>query len=227
MICCIVVAAGRGKRFKSKIPKTLFLMQGIPIVEYCLRTLSMSPLIDEVILVMQKRFVNNTQVSIWKKSFSKLVRVVPGGKYRSQSVLNGLSHCSEKCDIVLIHDGARPFVSENLIGRVARAAEKYGACIPVWPVNGSVKLVKKNKVVSTILENELQIAQTPQGFRKEIIEKAFMLNRKNLRGLPDEASLCMKAGFDVYTVCGEARNIKITTRQDLRLALAICGSYAS
>lgn len=224
MICCIVVAAGRGKRFKSRIPKTLFMMRGIPVVEYCLRTFSASSLVDEVILVMQKKFINTSQVSAWKKSYNKLVKVVPGGKYREQSVLNGLLHCSKKCNIILVHDGARPFVSENLINRVIRATARYGACIPVWSVNGSVKSVKKDRIVSTISQGTLHIAQTPQGFRKEIIEKAFEFNKNHLKDFPDEASLCMKAGFGVHVVPGEVINIKITTKEDLQLAFAICGS---
>lgn len=224
MICCIIVAAGRGKRFKSRIPKTLFMMRGIPVVEYSLRTFSASPLVDEVILVMQKKFINTDQVSVWKKFYSKLVKVVPGGKYRELSVFNGLLHCSKKCNMVLVHDGARPFVSESLINRVIKATARYGACIPVWPVNGSVKSVKKNNLVSTISDGALYIAQTPQGFRKKIIKKAFEFNKKTLKDFPDEASLCMEAGFDVHVVPGEVRNIKITTKEDLQLALAICSS---
>ncbi len=225
MICCIVVAAGKGKRFKSKIPKTLFLMQGVPIVEYCLQTLSKCPLIDEIILVMQKKFIETTIVSKWKMSFSKIGSIVPGGRFREESVLNGLSCCSRKYDTILIHDGARPFVSENLIKRVIKATIKYGACIPVYPVNGSVKSVRKNRVISTIFEEGIQVAQTPQGFKREIIEKIFSIDIRNLKKFPDEASLCIKQGFDVYAIPGEAKNIKITTKQDLHLALAILNSF--
>ncbi|HPP66280.1 MAG TPA: IspD/TarI family cytidylyltransferase [bacterium] len=226
MTGCIIVAAGKGTRFKSRIPKTLFLIKGIPVIEYCLQTISMSSLIDEMVVVTQKRFINTRRVSMWKQSFSKITAVVPGGNCRERSVLNGLCHCSKKCDTILVHDGARPFLSEHLISSIVKTTQEYGACVPVSPVNGSVKIVKNNKILSTIFDKNLQIAQTPQGFKKKILEDAFELNKENLADFPDDASLCMKAGFPVHAITGDVKNIKITTRQDLSLALAICDSLS-
>lgn len=218
---CIIVAAGRGTRFKSKTPKTFYLLEGKPLLEYSLETFSNSTVIDGIILVVQKKFMKTKYISDLKQRFSKIKAIVPGGRFREESVANGLKYCPENWDIVLIHDGARPFVSASLIKRVVKGVLRNGICIPVYPVNGSVKVVKNNKVEHTIFEKNVGVAQTPQGFKRDIVEKIFFVNKKELKYFPDEASMCEKSGFFVYTTKGDVTNIKITTRQDLKIAKAI------
>ncbi|MGC8804658.1 MAG: IspD/TarI family cytidylyltransferase, partial [Candidatus Ratteibacteria bacterium] len=137
------------------------------------------------------------------------------------SVFNGISHCSTSCDTILVHDGARPFVTESLIASVIKGAEKYGACIPAYPVNGSVKIVKDSKLVSTIFETALQVAQTPQGFKREILKKIFLTYKNELDKYPDESSMCEQSGINVRVVPGEITNIKITTHDDIKIALSL------
>ncbi|MCX7705848.1 MAG: 2-C-methyl-D-erythritol 4-phosphate cytidylyltransferase [bacterium] len=218
MTSCIIVAAGKGRRFRSKVPKTFFPLIGRPMLEHCLMRISDSRLVDEIILVVQKKQMRTKNILRWKRLFPKIKSVVSGGAYRQESVLNGFLRCSKDCDIILIHDGARPFVSSGLIERVVRGVLKYGSCIPVYPVNGSVKIVKKGKLAGTIYEKDIVIAQTPQGFRRDILERVFLLNKKKLNNFPDESSMCEKSGYTVYTVVGEITNIKITTREDLQIA---------
>ncbi len=221
MTGCIIVAAGRGTRFKSRMPKTFFLLKDKPLLQYSLETFSKCEAIDEIVLVVQRRFLKNKYVLNWKKHFPKIKSFVAGGEFREESVLNGLKKCSNNCEVILIHDGARPFLTCNLIKRVEEAALKYGACIPVYPVNGSVKIVRNRKLAGTIYEKDVEIAQTPQGFRRDILEKIFKKYRKELNKFPDESSMCEKYGFPVHTIRGESTNIKITNRQDLKIALAL------
>ncbi|HOK79688.1 MAG TPA: 2-C-methyl-D-erythritol 4-phosphate cytidylyltransferase [bacterium] len=221
MTGCVIVAAGRGNRFKSKVPKILFNLAGMPVVEYSLKTFSVCPLIDEIVLVVNKQIMETDYITKWTGKFPKIKKVVPGGMSREESVLNGISQCSARCDTILVHDGARPFVTESLIASVINGAQAHGACIPAYPINGSVKLVKGNKLVSTIFETELQVAQTPQGFKREILEKVFQIYRNELDKYPDESSMCEQSGISVRVVPGEITNIKITTHDDIKIALSL------
>ena len=221
MTGCVIVAAGRGVRFKSNLPKILFPLDGIPVIEYSLRTFSMCSLIDEIVLVVNKQMMESDYVSKWNGEFSKIREIVAGGACREESVFNGISRCSKKCDIILIHDGARPFVTESLISSVIKGTKKYGACIPAYSVNGSVKLVKRKRLVSTIVEKGIEVAQTPQGFKKEILEKIFLTCGNQLNKYPDESSMCEQSGISVYVVSGEITNIKITTQDDVKIALSL------
>lgn len=218
---CIIVAAGRGTRFKSRTPKTFYILKDKPLLEYSLEAFSNSELIDGIILVVQKKFMKNKYLSDLKNRFLKIKTIVPGGIFREESVANGLKSCPANWDIILIHDGARPFVSTSLIKRVVKGVLKKGICIPVYPVNGSAKIVKNNRVEHTIFEKNVEVAQTPQGFKRHILEKVFSIKKKELKYFPDEASMCEKSGFFVYTTRGEVTNIKITTPQDLKIAKAI------
>lgn len=172
-------------------------------------------------MLFKKKCMTDMCVSKLKQFFPKIKAIVPGGRVRQESVLNGFLNCSKECDIILIHDGARPFVSVGLIKRVVRGVLKYGSCIPVYPANGSVKIVKNRKLMGTIFERNIGIAQTPQGFRRDILEKVFSAHREELENFPDESSMCEKSGYIVYTVAGEITNIKITTRDDLKIARAL------
>lgn len=221
MTGCIIVAAGRGMRFKSKMPKIFYPLQGKSVLEHSIMRVSGCTLIEEIIVVVQKKYIKSSYINVLKGLFPKIRAVVSGGKFREESVLKGFLNCSEDCDIILIHDGARPFISSRLIERVVKGVLKYGSCIPVYPTNGSVKIVRNKKLIRTLFEKGIEIAQTPQGFRREILEKIFSINRENLKNFPDESSMCEKSGYSVHTVAGEITNIKITTREDLKIARAL------
>ena len=226
MTSCVVVAAGEGTRFKSRIPKILYPLQGIPVLEYSLKTFSQCHLIDEIVLVINEKHRTHYCKMELTKKYPKIKNIVNGGSCREESVFNGFSKCSTISDTILIHDGARPFVTDRLIQAIIEAVNKYGACVPCYPVNGSVKIVRSGKLVCTIFEKDLEVAQTPQGFRREILEKVFSINKDRLSDYPDESSMCEKAGYYVKVIPGEITNIKITTRDDIKIASSLlCSGF--
>lgn len=149
------------------------------------------------------------------------VKLVEGGETRYRSVRNGfeaISFESEK-DVVLVHDAARPLASPGLIERVRQAAELHGAAVPVLPVQETLKEVHGNNIVGTFPREQLFFSQTPQGFTRRVLESAYrMIDSEPEELITDEAMLVEMAGFPVFAVPGEKRNIKITRPEDLELA---------
>ena len=218
MISSVIVGAGKGKRFKSTLPKNFFNLKGKKIIEYSLETFNAIDKINEIILVLPAEYVNCRETKKWKLLFSKLKHIVAGGKVREESVYNGLICCSPRNNIVLIHDGARPFVNKKLIERVINGTRKYGACIPVYEVFGSIKTVRNHFLAKTIENNKFFVAQTPQGFNRNILISLMNKQKDKLGQFPDESSIFQYFGYNVRIVNGDASNIKITRKEDLRIA---------
>ncbi len=209
----IVVAAGRGRRFGSR--KQWVELKGKGLVEGCVERFDRHPQVSDIVLVLNKE---NLKQGLQNK-FCKLSAVVVGGKERQDSVIAGLKEISPgENGIVLIHDGVRPLVSEELITRVIQAAREKGAAIPGIPVEDTVKKIQKNKVLGTLDRDSLCRAQTPQGFRYGILASALERARRDHYCGTDEASLVERMGGEVVVVPGEYCNIKITTPLDLKIA---------
>lgn len=214
MISAILVGGGRGERVKSSIPKAFIKIGGKEIFYYSL--LKFYKIADEIILVFPANYVEKWKEKIEKK-YSK-VKVISGGVERYNSVKNGLDMLENKDGIVLIHDVARPFFSENLVNKVIIGTEEYGACIPVIKVADTLKEIKGNFVVKTLDREKIFIVQTPQGFKVEIIKKAYAeCGKKGVFG-SDDSVLVERTGFKVYCTEGEYENIKITYPFDLKIA---------
>lgn len=222
----IVVAAGKGVRFKSKEKKPFAGLMGKPVLSYALITLQRSSLIDRIILVVDRPLIEKAERLVRKYRVNKVQHVVAGGKIRSESVKNGLSYVKNDTSLVLIHDGVRPLVSNGLIKKLIAAAGQYGAAISAVPVKPTIKLSKDGFfVTSTPDRRYLWEAQTPQVFKKEIIESGHLrgvkLHRVGVRGFTDDAALAEAAGIKVKIVKGDYKNIKITTVEDLKIAEAL------
>ena len=144
--------------------------------------------------------------------------VTAGGKEREDSVLNGLRVVPPGVKMVLVHDAARPFISMEVIKRVLAETAKSGAAIPVVPVKDTLKVVAGNKVVRTLNRSTLRAVQTPQGFRVEVLKKAFSKLGKKASLMTVDAAVAEAAGFTVKVVEGDAVNFKITTPDDLKQA---------
>ncbi|MCT4566524.1 MAG: 2-C-methyl-D-erythritol 4-phosphate cytidylyltransferase [Maledivibacter sp.] len=223
MNTAIILAAGRGTRMKAQLNKQYLFLKGRPIIAHTLNAFERSPLIDEIILVINKNDIELCKKNVLKKyRFKKVVKIINGGDQRQESVLNGLSHLNPKSEIVLIHDGARPLVSKEVIKRCIDGAKKFGAVSAGVPIKDTIKIMKEDGFVKfTPKRKDVWITQTPQVFKVEIIKQAHKFAAtENFLGT-DDAMLVEQIGREVKMVEGDYENIKITTPEDLITAEAI------
>lgn len=226
----IVLAAGRGKRMQSDVAKQYLLVRNKPVLYYSLKAFQDS-LVDEIILVTAEREIAYCKDEIVEKyAFSKVTQIVAGGKERYHSVHNGLKAC-EDADIVLIHDGARPFVDDAIIARNINTVKEYGACVTGMPVKDTIKISDAEGFVQETPRRDLiWTIQTPQTFRYDLIRNAYdtFLNNEEenckLYNVTDDAMVAeLFGGLKVKLVEGSYNNVKITTPEDMVLAEAILG----
>ena len=218
MVSAIVLAGGRGKRMGSAQSKQYIDLNGRPILYYTLNRFIDNKNIDKIILVIPEDELEFCQKEVLDKYKLKVDEIALGGKERQDSVYNGLKKAGES-DVVLIHDGARPFVSEKIIDDGIRFAKLYGAAAPGVMPKDTIK-VKNNKgfSVETPNRNNLVAVQTPQVFNyKMILECHEKVKEKKLE-VTDDTMVVELFGNDVYLYDGEYTNIKITTPEDLILA---------
>lgn len=217
MNSAIIVAAGEGKRFGAEMPKQFVEIHGKPLIIHTLQRFENCSAIDEIVLVLAATRIEDFRKEAPKFNLTKLKKIVPGGRTRAQSVFNGLEAVSENTVIVAVHDGARPLVSvEEIAATVKKAAETGAACL-VSGVSDTIKEVASGKITGTIDRKKLRRALTPQCFRLEILQKAFA-HADSSEEVTDECFLVEKLGYEIAVVEGSARNIKITTPDDLILA---------
>ena len=214
-VTAIIVAAGEGRRFGFS--KQFALLGEKPVLDRCLEIFETHKKVAAIVLVLK-------DVSLKKeylKRYRKIVAVAEGGKRRQDSVLSGFHQIDpEKAEIVLVHDGVRSLVSEDLIDRVIEAAREAGAAIPAIPVEDTIKLVEGDEVSRTLDREKLFRVQTPQGFSYLILKAALDKAREENFYGTDEASLVERIGKKVVVVQGDPKNIKITTPEDLKIAEA-------
>jgi 2-C-methyl-D-erythritol 4-phosphate cytidylyltransferase len=222
MNIAIIAAAGAGTRMASDQPKQFLLLAGKPVIFHTLRVFEECDSIDEVILVLPAAESAGFLSLAAKYSVRKLARVVPGGVTRADSVKRGLMAIrAATAEIVAVHDGVRPFVTTDEISRTVAAAKSDGAAILVAPVTDTIKQTGDEQVVKTLDRGSLRRALTPQCFRYELLRDAYQHADVNDPSLTDESALVEQLGRPVSIVEGSARNIKITTVEDLAIAETI------
>lgn len=216
----IVLAAGSGKRMGTKVHKQYLLMGGKPVLYYSLRAFEDSKRIDEIILVCGAGEEDYCRKEIVKKyDISKVRKIIPGGAERYDSVWNGLKETKE--GYVYIHDGARPFVDEEIIERAYECVSEHHACVAGMPSKDTVKIADScNIVTATPDRSSVWIVQTPQVFDTELIRKAYaLLMEKDEINVTDDAMAAEQMlGASVHLFYGSYENIKITTPEDLEIA---------
>jgi 2-C-methyl-D-erythritol 4-phosphate cytidylyltransferase len=232
-VVVIIPAAGLGTRMasaaKGKKPaatKQFTELGGVPILIHTLRRFAASPEVSEIYIALRGNEIEGFRARLEKEAkdiLRKEIRLVEGGEHRQHSVANAIaSVAASDDDIVLVHDAVRPFVTEEIIRDVIRAAEKYGAAIAALPAVDTVKQVERTSdgalIVATIPRERVVLAQTPQGFRYGVLKKAFDEAAADGFVGTDEASLVERSGHAVAVVMGSARNLKITTPGDMELA---------
>lgn len=214
----IIVCGGSSSRMKG-VDKMFAPILGVPVAIRSVLKFQNSPVIDGIIVVTREEKVLEVQRLCEEYGLNKVTDIVVGGKCRQESVYNGLKAVSDDVAYVLIHDGARPFVTVDCIERVLDGATKYMAVTCAVPLKDTVKQVEKNGlVVSTPDRGSLCAVQTPQAFRTELYKSCIDVLKDRLEDFTDDCSIIEAAGHEVYVVDGDYSNIKITTAEDLDFA---------
>ena len=212
----IIVAAGAGARFGAM--KQFAYLRAKPVLEWTLERFEAHAEVEAVVLVLP----DEQDLKHYRMRYAKIVDIVRGGEKRQDSVWQGFRILSASApEVVLVHDGARPLVGADLIDRVIAAARADGAAVPVLPIDDTVKEVRDGRVVATVDRTLLFRAQTPQGFRYDVLKKALDAARRDRFAGTDEAALVERIGLAVTAVAGDPRNIKITTPVDIPIAEAL------
>ncbi len=227
----VVLAGGKGSRMGGQVKKQYMQLNGRPLLAYCLETFENSPEVDDIILVCGEGDETWCREQIVRKyGFTKIRKITVGGKERYHSVWNGLK-AAENCGIVMIHDGARPFVTESMLKRLLAGVQETGACIAAVPVKDTIKMADQDQLVEeTLPRQKLWAVQTPQVFSYELAYQAYekLLGAGEsgegrddaaLSGITDDAMVVELLGdARVKLVEGSYDNLKITTPEDLDLA---------
>ncbi|MDF2906508.1 MAG: 2-C-methyl-D-erythritol 4-phosphate cytidylyltransferase [Herbinix sp.] len=222
-VIAIVLAAGQGKRMNNSVAKQFLVLRDKPVIYYSLKAFELSG-VDEIILVTGEGQVDYCRREIVELyHINKVTKIIEGGKERYDSVYQGLMS-AEKADYVMIHDGARPFITTELINRMIDSVKEWKACIIGMPVKETIKEVDdQGNIIKTPNRNTLWAAQTPQAFDYPTIKQAYenYYHEKDAKGIvvTDDAMLYEAYGtVPVKVLPGDYNNIKLTTPDDLLLA---------
>jgi len=231
-VIVIIPAAGLGTRMapvtsKGKGPSKQFTeLGGTPILIHTIRKFAASSQVTEIVVALRKDEMSGFQERLRSDNtggVSAKTRLVEGGAHRQHSVANALATISASTDdVVLVHDAVRPFVTVEIVDEVIQGAQKFGAAIAGVPAVDTIKKVERTAdgalITATIPREHVVMAQTPQGFRYDVLKKAFDEAAADGFLGTDEASLVERSGHEVAVVMGSPRNIKITTPGDMELA---------
>lgn len=219
-VIALIPAAGQGKRLEGDQPKQFLPLGEKPLVAHTLMKFQLCPRINEIIFVIPKGTERYCQREIVEpNSLSKVKKIIPGGRRRQDSVRYALEAIASPCDLVVIHDGARPFVSVKIIEQSIELAEECGAAIAAVPARDSVKRVTPELGVEASLDrSKIWLAQTPQTFSHQILKDAHRRAAEDGFYGTDDAALVERLGVKVQVVPGSYKNTKITTPEDLALA---------
>lgn len=218
----VVLAAGTSERMGG-VDKLMMSIAGIPLVAWALRSVAAATCVRRVIVVAHPDRTEEFAATPYVRELD--AAVVPGGPRRQDSVANGVEVAT--APVVLIHDGARPLVTPELVDRVAAEAWKMGAAVPIVAVPESMREVVDGEIVRTVDRTRLYRSQTPHGARLELLRRAYSIqDPRGPETFIDETTLVQSAGISVATVPGEAQNLKVTLPGDDELAIALLGARA-
>ncbi len=217
----ILVAAGSGSRTGSKELKQFRWVAGKPMLLHSIQTFQARADVAMVVCVLPREHIGDPPPWIFQSDADRLLLSV-GGRERSESVANGLEDLPSECEIVVIHDAARPLVTTETIGRVIDEARKGNGAVAGLPMIDTLKRVDSSgKVIATVDRFGIWRAQTPQAFPRKVIERAHREAREADRIATDDAALCEQIGLPVVVVRGSERAVKITEENDFALTEAL------
>jgi 2-C-methyl-D-erythritol 4-phosphate cytidylyltransferase len=218
-VTAIIPAAGKGVRMGGAVQKPFYPLKGRPLLAYTLDVFEACHTVDHIVLVVSEEMVNRCASEIVDAfGYKKVYKVVRGGEHRQDSVHNGLRAAGNGCDIVVIHDGARPFVSAEVIAHSIELCQEHQAVIAAIAPKNTIKRGEDGFIIATLDRSKLWTAQTPQTFSYDLIVRAYEKAYEDQFWGTDDASLVERLGRKVRILEGSYDNIKITTQEDLYLA---------
>lgn len=226
-IVALVAAGGIGSRFGGSRNKQFVNLGGKPVIMWSLETLQECELIDEIIPVVHEHELDSTQSLLGNSALSKVLQIVPGGKERQDSVYNGLIAAGGTTDIIVIHDGARPLISSQIVSQAILGLEGYDGAIVAVPMKDTIKEARHNhfpyEVMCTHDRSLLWSVQTPQVFPYDTLLSSLRKAKKEGFSGTDDASYIEHYGGNIQIISGSYKNIKITTPEDLVIAEVLAG----
>lgn len=221
LFCSVVVpAAGSSSRMEG-VDKIFAELNGVPVFVRTILALSECDSVNEIILVTRGENIPEAAMLCAQYGLKKVTRLVRGGDTRAESVMNGIGEVSPDATLIAVHDGARPFVTPELVEETIRAAAKYNAAIPAVQVKDTVKTVKRGRVTGTPDRDTLYAVQTPQIFDADLIRAAMKNAIDKKLAVTDDSMAVEAIGGEVHIVEGSYENIKLTTPEDMVVGQAI------
>ncbi len=217
----VILAGGSGTRINSATPKQFIELNGRPLLCYSLETFNNHPNIDDIILVVKQEYISQVSDIVDSYKYSKVSKIIAGGKERYESSLAAINECDDENDILLFHDSARPLVSFQIITRCINAMDKYNAVTVAIPTTDTIYVSDANHQLVSIPRRETLLnAQTPQCFRLSTIKEAFSLALSDSSFIAtDDCSIVHKyiPSCPILIIKGEIRNFKVTYKEDIEL----------
>jgi len=215
-IVCLVAAAGKGKRFGRETPKTFHSVEGLTRLVRSLKNLSAWEGITRFVVMVPEGWEEQAEQDLAANFTGIEATVTVGGETRKESVAIGLKEAGD-ADIILVHDAARPFVSPALIERVVAGVRETGAAVPALHMTDTLGRLRGEELDAIVPRDKVVGIQTPQGFRTDVLRKAFEAAEGSEQKMTDESSLVLAAGMPVKVVDGERWNVKVTVKEDIEI----------
>ena len=227
-VCALIPAAGKGSRMAHSVKKPYLKLAQKPILAHTIQRFEQNSAVDAISVIVDPADFNECQTAVLRPyPFTKVQELVEGGKTRQMSVYNGICALSTDVDFVIVHDGVRPFVTDEIIFACLTAADECGAAVAAVPVKDTIKVANEESfIVETPPRDRLWAVQTPQVFRRSLLQEAHQAAQARQLTATDDASLVEKLGFPVKLVNGSYANLKITTPIDLRMAEVLVSDAA-
>lgn len=219
----IILAAGKGERMGSPLNKVYLPLGEVPVILHSLRVFEQSDLVNTYVVAAAEEDLSYCSTLLSSYSLPKLAGVTAGGKIRQESVAAGLESLPEECDFVVVHDGARPLLTQEILEGAIQRAQESDAVVVAVPAKDTIKVVEGERIKATPDRSSLWMAQTPQVFSRSLLQKALDAARASGYQGTDDASLVERLGHRVDIYPGSQNNIKITTPEDIEIARALMG----
>ncbi len=219
MVSLIIAAAGSGRRFGYEKNKVFYPLGNKPMIWHTVQRAAECSLVDEIVIVAGKNDIEEMKAIFAEFPLPVPIKITQGGKERQDSVYSAMKEVSPDADILLVHDGARPMADKNMFSELIEQVKEKEAVIYAVPVKDTIKQQDEQGLVrKTLCRDTLAAVQTPQGFKRTVLEAAYRYGKKENIYATDDASLAEAAGFPVHILLGSYANIKVTTKEDIKMA---------